>query len=50
MICFMAYRIVRFLSRTLFGVMSGFQLTLSPPRWVYAIDGILKSRKSRNPV
>jgi putative peptide zinc metalloprotease protein len=50
MICFMAYRLIGFLFRTLSGVMSGFQLTLSMPRWVYALDEILKSRKSRNPV
>jgi putative peptide zinc metalloprotease protein len=50
MICFMAYRVIGFLFRTLSGVMSGFQLTLSMPRWVYALDEILKSRKSRNPV
>ena len=50
MICFMAYRLIGFLYRTLSGVMSGFQLTLSMPRWVYALDEILKSRKSRNPV
>jgi hypothetical protein len=50
MICFMAYRLIGFLFRTLSGVMSGFQLTLSMPRWVYALDELLKSRKSRNPV
>jgi hypothetical protein len=50
MICFMAHRIGGFLYRTLFSVMAGFNLTISMPRWVYAIEEIVKSRKSRNPV
>lgn len=37
MICFMAFRISRFVYRTFFSVMSGFDLTISMPRWMYAI-------------
>lgn len=50
MICFVSYRIGSFIYRTISSVMAGYQLTISMPRWVYAIEGILKSRKSRNPV
>ncbi len=50
MICFMAYRIGGFVYRTVFGVMSGFNLTIAMPRWVYTLEAIVKSRKSRNPV
>jgi putative peptide zinc metalloprotease protein len=47
MICFMAYRLIGFLYRTLSGVMNGFQLTLSMPRWVYALDDAISGWKAR---
>lgn len=47
MICFMAYRLCRFLYRTMVGVMAGFELTISMPRWVYALDDAISGWKAR---
>lgn len=47
MICFMVYRLGSFLYRTIFSVMSGFQLTISMPRWVYALDDAISGWRAR---
>ena len=47
MICFVVYRVVGFLYRTITSVMAGFTLTISMPRWVYAIDGAIAGWKAR---
>jgi hypothetical protein len=47
MICFMVFRLGRFLYRTMFGVMSGFQLTIGMPRWVYALDDAISGWRAR---
>ena len=47
MICFMVYRVVGFVYRTTLTVMSGFTLTISMPRWVYAIEDAISGWRAR---
>ena len=47
MICFLVYRVVSFLYRTVLSVMAGFTLTISMPRWVYAIDAAISGWRAR---
>lgn len=44
---FIVYRVVRFLYRTISASFSGFTLTISTPRWAYAIENTISSWKTR---
>jgi len=47
MICFMIFRVSRFVYRMLSSVMAGFQLTIAMPRWLYALDDAISGWKAR---
>jgi len=47
LVCFMALRLFRFLYRTVRGAMSGYTLTVSMPRWAYAVADAVAGRKVR---
>jgi putative peptide zinc metalloprotease protein len=47
MVCFLVYRVVSFLYRMVRSVMSGVTLTLSVPRWVYAINHAISGWMAR---
>ena len=47
LVCFMAFRVVRFLGRTIKSVMSGYIFTISLPRWSYIV-AMLKARGARH--
>lgn len=45
--CVMAYRVLRFLRRTIKNVMSGYTLTVSIPRWSYIVATMVSVWKAR---
>ena len=44
---FIVYRVIGFLYRTISATFAGYTLTISMPRWVYAVEGTISNWKAR---